>query len=358
MHAPHLFRKLSCLLALVALCPLAYCESTLAEGLPLPVSHDPILCVGDSLTYGEGGNGITYPGVLSALSGNPTVNMGLSGWIPRHIVYYVLLHEVPVLTQAQLKGIPPSEYENRRNQPGINALRTFIRPGQTVWVADPNNPASPPRQFFWDANPPVGEFDSIRPTAVGDLNHRPFANSGGWRKVAAPTSHPATVHEYSGVVFCVGANGMEADDIHTSLATLLQLLKPRDGHFLVLGLINRADPIRDPGADVKWAPLIAGCNETIRADYPDHFIDLQAWFTSSGTYQGRGYQTTTWVKSATPEELDLDAKSQGSGILPRSVRTPGNTTHLNAIGYTIIGTLTYEWVVLHGWLGTGMKPAK
>jgi hypothetical protein len=349
---------LSLTLAAVRANSACFGDARFADGLLPPPIPSPILCIGDSLTYGEGGNGVTYPTVLSSLASVPTVNLGLSGWIPRHIVYYVLLHEQPFISVEQLRGIPPSEYENRRNQPTINTLRTFLRDGQTVWVGEKGNPTGMIQQYQWDGAAATDDATTISPLAVGDASHRPYTPVGRWRIKTTPGSGPPETQVYSGIIFCIGANGMEADDIKKSLATLMKLLSPPEGHFLVLGLMNRVDPNRRDMVLGDWAKWIGECNRSIEADYPGHLLDLQAWVTSSGIYQGRGFRTSDWVKSATPEQLALDASYQAMGILPNTLRTPGNTTHLNAIGYSIIGNLTYEWIVLHGWLGTGEKAKK
>jgi lysophospholipase L1-like esterase len=312
----------------------------------------PILCIGDSLTFGEGGNGVTYPGALAARTGTPTVNVGLSGFIPRHIVYHVLLHLRPTLSRAQLQGIPPAEYEHRENQPAIDHLRTFILDGQTVWVKDRDAAAAP---YRWDANSTLDDDTVIKPAVVGDLARKPVIATGRWCKVTGPAGAPPAQLVYRGVVLCVGANGMEADDVRRSLHTLLEVLAPPHDRFLMLGLMNRADPAKHPEDIAPWAGWIAECNQAIRLAYPDHFLDLQAWFATPVLPGQAGYRTCEWLKHASTAQVASDQADQVRGLLPGSLRAPGNTTHLNGTGYTAIGALVDEWVTQHGWFDVETK---
>ncbi|MEJ1973921.1 MAG: hypothetical protein WDM96_16100 [Lacunisphaera sp.] len=310
----------------------------------------PLLCIGDSLTFGEGGNGVTYPGALAARTGIPAVNVGLSGFIPRHIVYHVLLHQLPFLSRAQLQGIPPAEYERRRNQPAIDHLRTFIAEGQTVWVKEADASVTAAVQYRWDAGATADDESTIKPAVVGDASRQPLIATGRWRRVDRPSDTPPNRPVYRGIIFCVGANGMEADDIQRSLRTLLEVLAPPHDRFLVLGLMNRVDPAKHPEDIAPWAGWIAECNQAIRAAYPDHYLDLQAWFATPVKAGQPGYRTRDWLKHASAAQAAADQADQARGLLPGSLRAPGNTTHLNGTGYTAIGALVDDWVAQHGWL--------
>ena len=313
----------------------------------------PILCVGDSLTFGVGGEGVTYPGVVAARTGVPTVNLGLSGFIPRHIVYHVLLHERPWLTREQLESVPPAEYEDRKNQPEINHLRTFITPGQTVWVRTAGSAA----QYVWDPGATEDDGETVKPAAVGEASHHPLITAGRWRRVAAPAESCPPPKNYRGVIFCVGANGMEPDDILRSLRILIPLLVPPNGNFLVLGLINRVDPDKHPEAIAHWAECITACNTALRRAYPDNYLELQPRFAEPVTDANPGgYRTRDWIRTATAAQIARDQADQARGVLPFSLRYPDNSTHLNATGYTIIGRLAGEWVRQHGWLEPAAIP--
>jgi lysophospholipase L1-like esterase len=342
----HLKRPGLHLLAALFVCvAVAVCPAR-AKSTPASLAETaPILCVGDSLTFGVGGGGVTYPGVLAVQTGVHTVNLGLSGFIPRHIVYHVLLHELPSLSRSQLEGIPPSEYEERKNQPEINHLRTFLIAGQTVWVKE----AAGPVQYCWDPAARENDPDTIKPSAVGDPAHHPLVPTGRWRRLATPAIACPAPKVYRGIIFCVGANGMDADDITRSLHTLLEVLAP--SRFLVLGLINRVDPDKHPEAIALWARCIAECNQALRSAYPDSFLELQPRFAAPVTDTNPGgYRTRDWFKAATAELVAHDEADQARSVLPFSLRYPDNSTHLNATGYTIVGQLAGDWVKQHGWL--------
>ena len=142
---------------------------------------------------------------------------------------------------------------------------------------------------------------------------------------------------------------MEADDIQRSLRTLIEALVPPQGNFLVLGLINRADPDNHPEAVADWARWIAECNQTLRTTYPNNFIELQPRFAAPATDSNFGYRTRDLIKTATPAQIKRDASDQALGVLPLSLRALENSTHLNGIGYTMVENLAYEWTLQHGW---------
>jgi hypothetical protein len=138
---------------------------------------------------------------------------------------------------------------------------------------------------------------------------------------------------------------MESDDIARSLRTLITVLQPSSKRFLVLGLMNRVDPAKHPEEVTPWATWIEECNRTIATAYPENNLDLQAWMVRSAT----GYNTLDWFPHASAEQISADVVAQKRGLIPDSLRAPGNTTHFNATGYTIIGTLVDRWIAAHGW---------
>jgi len=54
-------------------------QTIVEENFEIPKSSRPIVCPGDSLTAGTGGNGTNYPGVLATLSGRNVINLGSGG---------------------------------------------------------------------------------------------------------------------------------------------------------------------------------------------------------------------------------------------------------------------------------------
>ncbi|HEY9247580.1 MAG TPA: hypothetical protein VIO38_00535 [Rariglobus sp.] len=316
--------------------------------IPCAAQPPPILCIGDSLTKGVGGLESPWPSVLAELSGTETINRGRPGWIPRHLTYAYLLEDCFTLTTADLRSIPPRAMENRVHQPEINNTRTIIAHGQRVIASDA---AGHRTAYRWDAASTASPSASvIQPAAVGNPDHRPLIDTGRWLRLDEP---PAEIPPASRPRICVvwiGANGMERDDVITSLREIETRFKAGGGEtFLVLGLLNRMPPTAAAKSIAGWAVLIDACNTAIQSDYPTptRSLDLQAWFTASGPYLNSGYKITDWFPQATTEEIATDRADQQAGVVPRSLRPLTDKTHLNGTGYTVIGHLVYQALKPH-----------
>lgn len=328
-NLPLRFVKLGIIAVLLAMIPCA--------------ARPPILCLGDSLTKGQGGLESPWPAVLAELSGVETLNRGRPGWIPRHLTYAYLLEDCATLTTADLRAIPPRELENRVHQPEINNTRTFITDGQRVTALSADGRRA---IYRWDAaSTATPSPDAIQPAAVGNPDHLPRIDTGRWLRLDEPAPAPRPERQPRICVVWIGANGMEADDILASLREIETRFKAGGGEtFLVLGLLNRMPPTAAPSSIARWAALIDACNAAIFSAYPppSRSIDLQSWFTASGTYSENGYTITSLFPDATAEQIALDRADQRAGVVPRSLRPPTDATHLNGAGYTAIGHLVHE----------------
>lgn len=309
--------------------------------IPCAAQQPPILCIGDSLTKGQGGLESPWPSVLAELSGVETINRGRPGWIPRHLTYAYLLEDCTTLSTDDLRAIPPRDMEHRVHQPDINNTRVIIADGQRVIARDP---AGHRAVYRWDAaSTAAPSATAIQPAAVGAPGHQPLINTGRWLRLDEPAPAPDPARQPRVCVVWIGANGMDRDDVMTSLREIEARFKAGGGEtFLVLGLLNRMPPTASANAIAGWGVLIETCNDAIRSEYPDRFIDLQAWTTSTGPYSNNGYDTIGWFPSATAEQVAADRADQRAGVVPRSLRPPTDKTHLNATGYTAIGRLVHE----------------
>jgi lysophospholipase L1-like esterase len=315
----------------------------------IPVSaQSPILCIGDSLTTGVGGLESPWPSVLAELSGTETINRGRPGWIPRHLTYAYLLEDCFTLTTDDLRSIPPRAMENRVHQPEINNTRTIIANGQHVIASDATGHRA---TYRWDAASTASPSASvIQPAAVGNPDHLPRIDTGRWLRLDEPPAEIPPTNRPRICVAWIGANGMESEDVITSLREIETRFKAGGGEtFLVLGLLNRMPPAASAKSIAGWAVLIDACNNAIQSDYPrpTRSLDLQTWFTASGPYLNSGYKITDWFPQATAEEIAVDSADQQAGVVPRSLRPPTDKTHLNGTGYTVIGHLVYEALKPH-----------
>ncbi len=306
-----------------------------------------ILCLGDSITAGEGGDGTSWPCNLATLSGAYVINRGSPGWIPRHLKYQFYLQDCPTLSTAQLRSIPPRELENRLNQPKINQLRPLLKDGVTVKVRGEG--AAEVTLYRWDGQCVSDGEGFLRPDAVGNPSATPPVENGRWVRKGKESTVPAAKGPDICVIW-VGANGMQADDVRQTLAAFSAELRPRGTRILALGLVNRL-PQGAPSEEIaNWAKWIKECNEVVQKEFPKDNLDLQAWLTASGPYAGGGYRTRDWLPQATDAEVAADLRDQAAGLMPTSLRPKDNITHINATGYRVIASLVYEALKTRGWL--------
>lgn len=305
-------------------------------------AQPPILCLGDSLTRGQGGLESPWPAVLAELSDIESLNRGRPGWIPRHLTYAYLLEDCTTLTTTDLRATPPREMENRIHQPEINHTRTFITDGQRVTTLAPDGRRV---AYRWDAaSTATPSPDAIQPDAVGNPDHLPRIDTGRWLRLDEPAPAPNPDRQPRICIVWIGANGMEADDLLSSLREIETRFKAGGGEtFLVLGLLNRMPPTASPAAIARWAALIDACNTAIFSAFPppSQSLDLQSWFTASGPYSENGYTITSLFPDATADQIAADRADQRAGVVPRSLRPPMDATHLNGAGYTAIGRLVH-----------------
>ncbi len=303
-----------------------------------------ILCLGDSLTAGVGGDGTSWPAELSKLSGANIVNRGAPGWIPRHLKYRFYLQDCPVLSKGQLRAIPPQEYENRIHQPQINQVRSFLEDGMQVKIR--SDKSGEVEVYRWESQSLANGDGFLCPDIYSTTTTR-----GRWVRQGREISGESPSPKAAAIcVIWMGANGMQADDVRQSLSEILAELHSRSIRVLVLGLVNRLPSESSPDAIASWTQWIGECNEVIQKLAPENYLDLQAWMTASGSNAGSGYRTRDWFPEATDEAVAADLRDQAAGIMPSSLRPQSDITHINATGYRMIARLVNQALRERGWL--------
>ncbi len=308
-----------------------------------------LLCVGDSLTYGEAEGAQTaqpYPLLVASRLGYPAVNRGTQGWIPRHRIWKLLVDDFPTVLKTDIVDIPPTQYEDRIHQPTINNLRTIYSNGKQVWVHISTPSEATSELYEYDASStatPDGD-NVLMPTWVGAGANNPQYLTGRWIKQAGtftPTSNN-NLANYD-VVYWLGANGMEGDDMVYGLRLLLRNMGPRVGRYWWVSLPNRQRYDADPEVIEEWSALTSAANETMNAAFPGRCIDVAGYFMARGTVGTFGCYA--------PADAN-DSSDIALGVLPRSVKDAG--THFNALGYSHVSNFVAAHIAAE--TGVGNRP--
>lgn len=269
-----------------------------------------IVCFGDSLTEGAGGNGVTFPKVIEERLRKeriyiPVVNMGVGG-------------ENSCTIAGRAGGIP-----FRVKSFTIPAKREAVQ----VWFQEE-------------------EGKSMRLLEKGDLGVNPciiygvegvlsceiiegertdyyFTRSEEGEAVEVPeesevqTWASRNFKDYIYIVF-IGANKGYADsqDLISQQRSILALQEKNAGKYLVIGLPNVT------GEESKVM------ERAMEEAYGDKYINLREYISTQGIYDA----------GIKPNAEDLEQMELGK--VPPSLLT--DHIHFNAKGYTVIGNLIYE----------------
>ena len=276
-----------------------------------------VICWGDSLTVGAGGDGVTYPDVLhdkikEKLGADvPVVNMGVGGESSATIVgrsgtepFRVQAFTIPADTEP-VKITLISELRKRmlpliRDERGVNPVTiagiggVITEKRTSVWE----------RTEYYFTRAEAGEAVKVEKNTpvITDVSHKYL--------------------DYVNVVF-IGTNGdfKNADELIEQQKTILSRNKETPEKYIVVGLykLSKADRNSD---------YFAGLEAAMEAEYGERFIDL------------RGYFTTDALADAGIEPTDADIAEIGEGRVPPSLLVEDGL-HLNATGYTLLGKLIY-----------------
>ncbi len=243
------------------------------------------------------------------------------------------LTECPALTPEQLKDIPPKEYEDRINQPKINNLREFYKDGQCVVVHEEGGFS----EYRWNEKS-TGSGDSyIKPNAVGDPDHHPSIPVGRWvkgRSLEAPREP-----SFDECVIWFGANGMDKTDVRESLEKLTKDLVGKKTKFTIIGLVNRLPASAAEEELSSWARWIKECNDVIRENYQEHYIDLQSYLCEDNGPGGYRFDIKDWIPNASAAQMERDLAARNAKVVPDSLRNPENSSHFNALGYQVVASV-------------------
>lgn len=283
-----------------------------------------VACVGDSMTTGSGGNGVTYPSVLASLLGYgyAVINDGVggessleimarqgarpamvrpftipaSGSVEIEFVSTVIGRNIGVTTSVSSRAFNPvviAGVEGRINKSGNSYTFTRSAPGEAVTVT---------RDAVVYCRPMREDRDAIQVLWMG-------AN-GGWNESGAYT----------------------AQDLVSQYARMVDGLTNLNRPYLVLGLHVI------PG----WISGVtcAEIETALEMAFGRRFINYRAYIVTPILDGGGNTVSCYGLADAgiTPTAADLAAVA--SGAVPPSLMF--DDVHFNASGYTVIGNLVYQ----------------
>ncbi len=130
-------------------------------------------------------------------------------------------------------------------------------------------------------------------------------------------------------IIWVGRNNYaDPSTVIADVKSIVQWLKPAGAHFAVLSVIKGEYSYEYAGA--QGAQDIDDINASLKAAYPDNFIDVE----------------TTLVNSYDPS-LPQDVMDHNNNIPPTSLRS--DTVHLNDAGYTIVAGQVKSFLASRNW---------
>ena len=268
-----------------------------------------IYCLGNSLTEGLGGNGKSYPSVLSELSGLNVINAGAASQTSTQIA-------------GRFGAIPVtvSTYEDK------------IEANPEWWTSVIGKDID----ILYHTSPKDIE---VTGTICGIHGRMFLVNGGHWyfqrddygEIVYCPPGTEfildPTGAENDIVLFWMGKNNThEKQTILDDIDACIRRLTPGNNRFLVLSITTAPEYIGTLGYDA-----IIDINNTLKSIYPDNYVDVQ----------------NVLVNSFNPE-IPRDVTDYMNGTIPYSLLS--DPIHLNEKGYEIVAKTVYEELISKNWI--------
>lgn len=264
----------------------------------LDIGKKRIICWGDSLTYGQGGEGTTYPSVLEEDYQAEVINYGIQGETARQI-------------GIRMGAFPMS-------------VGTFEIPAETVPVEV--------SLWQWGEDPIMMRLGdcAINPCTIagvkGTLSYRAeevkyyFTREEAGESVPVPegteveTFAAMDKKDSDIIVLFAGTNLPPDKDTVGELINLEEQMIEYSGteQYIILGLTSKT-----------YIPDVEPINEALKEAFGEHFLDIRSYMLQHG------------LEDAGITPTEQDQKDIADGEIPSSIRV--DDIHGNAAFYKIIG---------------------
>lgn len=263
-----------------------------------------IVAWGDSLTYGVGGNGTSYPSVLSSLVGRSVTNYGVGG-------------ETSATIMGRQGSIPMMV------QPTVT-IPNDKTPVEVTLVSKDGEQVKPLLQA-------ANEVKGLNPCYIDGIQGELSNNNGKYyftrevvgnsKKIesAVPiqTNAMTNLNKDDVLLLWMGTNDIPSiSDYNSFYDTLINKYKTMVNYngtkkYIILSLID--------GNESKWTTL----NDKMSEAFGNHFINVHDYLVKNGLNDAK--------LAGTPQ----DTTDVSKGRVPVSLRS--DSIHLNQYGYTLVG---------------------
>ena len=271
-----------------------------------------VVCIGDSLTHGTGGEGIAYPAYLKDLMETdkihiPVVNMGIGGENTVTIAgriggipYTVSSFTIP----AEIQRTPIFLLDNNLH-PLIKGLDTGINPCSIAGVEGRLSYDEDEKQYYFEREEAGSSLEVSDGTEI-----IPYAKEA--------------YKDYIYVLF-MGENGGfdDIDDLIAQQEAVLKTQCANSDKFIVIGLTTGTAESRqelENALSEKWG---------------EHYINIREYFSSEAVYK------------AGVDISDSDLDEMKKGMVPKCLRT--DDIHYNEAGYRQLAQIVYDRLIELGY---------
>lgn len=286
-------------------------QETQQEMEEIAAKPERIICWGDSLTYGQGGEGVTYPLILAEKSNMEVINYGIQGETARQIAI-----RMGVLTMTTGAFEIPAE---------TNPVEV------TLWQGGED----PIMMRLGDC--------AINPCKIagveGTLSYHASDNKYYFTRTVE--GEAATVAEGTAVETFASTDKKESDIIVLFAGTNLPPDKNTVGELIdmeqkMLDYLGTERYVVVGLTSKTLIPDIEPINEALAEAFGDHFLDIRKYLLENG------------LADAGVEPTEQDQKDIEMGEIPSSIRV--DEVHGNSEFYRIIGEQVYEKIDSLGYL--------
>lgn len=274
-----------------------------AEPAEETIKAERIVCWGDSLTYGQGGNGVTYPSVLEEKLNLEVINYGIQGETARQIA--IRMGVLPMTTGAF--EIPadttPAEITlwqggedpimMRLGDCAINPCKINGVEGTVSYRVEDNK--------YYFVRSQAGEAVQVEADTLVETYASQDKKSSDIVVLFAGTNLPPDKNTVGELI-----------DMEKKMLEYLGTDK-----YIVIGLTSK-----------KLIPDIEPINEALSEAFGEHFLDIRKYLLENG------------LKDAGIEPTKKDKKNIKKGEIPSSIRV--DEVHGNEAFYRIIGEQVYN----------------
>lgn len=313
--------------------------------LPAPVARAAgldLACWGDSLTYGVGGDGVTYPDELAKLLGLKVYNGGVIGERTSGIAAREG-GRVPVATfPTPSEPLPAGTFKVYLDakQPFYAKTQVIQEEGTLDCTIGTVRGVLSKRDYSWEFNPYYFTRDdgaNLRPGAgelhfdVSTKDYAPAQIFWGGHNDLRLIYGPTASEPNRGAVF---------RDIVLDNTRLFTDTNPP--HYLVLSMLNGKSAGNGSTTNGRktdyYKNVVELVNPALAAEHgPQHYLDVRTWLVNDALAYG----------GITPTPQDL--KDLQEDIPPSSLTVRGEDPHLNPLGYTLLSQYLAQNLVRLGW---------